>query len=130
MLQEEGQVRGPVDVESPAEDEGTSALDPNNKTCYAPVVAKVQPVLEKVQPVVDRVRPVAEKTAEKISEFFEDDENEVMTEETVTGETQEKTFFRLTPTSFGASFVGLVVGSFLAGPLLGLAIAGGAGYAT
>ena len=80
MLQEEAK---PVDVEA-GTDEGGPQFDPNNKTCYEPVLERVQPVLEKVQPVVDRVKPAVAHTAEKVSEFFDDDENEEMTEETVT----------------------------------------------
>lgn len=119
MLQEEAK---PADLESGGGEDEISLHDPNNKNCY-------QPVLEKVQPVVDKARPVVEKTAKNISEFFEDDENEEMTEETVDGETREKTLVRFTPTTFGAAVVGMVVGSVIAGPIIGLAVAGGAGYA-
>lgn len=116
MLQE-----SKADVEAGA-DGDVAQLNPNNKTCYEPVLAKVQPVVSKVQPAI-------EHTTEKISEFFDDDENEVMTEQAVTGEMQEKTILRVTPTVFGAAVVGMVIGSVIAGPFLGLAIAGGAGYA-
>ena len=96
--------------------------DPNNKTCITPVFNKVQPVME-------RVKPVVQNAATNISNFFEDDESEVITEVNDKGEVQEKTMFRVTPTCFGAAVVGMIVGSISAGPVIGLIAAGGAGYA-
>jgi hypothetical protein len=122
MLQEEGQNDRSVDVEEGGGEEGSGQYDPNNKSCYAPMMEKAQPIVAKIQPVV-------QKAATNISEFFTDDEDEVMTEETVSGETQEKTMIRVTPTVFGAAFVGMAVGTIIAGPIIGLAMAGGASYA-
>ena len=127
MLQEDSPAK-PIDVEVGGGDE-PETFDPNKKSCYDPMMEKMQPVVEKVQPVVEKVKPIANKAAQNVSDFFDDDENEVMTEETIDGSTQEKTMLRITPTAFGAAVIGMLVGSIIAGPIIGLACAGGAGYA-
>lgn len=103
--------------------------DPNDKSCYTPIQEKLQPFLipiqERLAPVLERIEPVVTPTVRKVTEFFDDDP-----EESKDGENMDPTIFNVTPVRLGAAVVGLLVGTLVMDPFVGLACAGAAGYAT
>ena len=107
------------DIESGSGSEQEHTHDPNNKSCYAPIQEKLNPVLSQVS---TQITPVVNK----ISVFFDDEEVDEAQKE----KSADNTLFIVTPTRFGAAVVGMTVGTILMGPLIGVACAGAAGYAT
>jgi hypothetical protein len=132
------------DVESGGMTVEEEDADPNNKTCYTPILKQANdlyehkihpallPIQEKVYPLYkDKVVPVMNK----VGDFFDDDvEDPIGTEETTDEDGnivhRDATLFKVSPACFGAAVLGFGVTTIVIGPFIAVAAGAGAAYAT